>query len=186
MRAKQNQTNAYAQVYQIKAQLQELREVDLQVMAKEQAKEQNTSVANGLKAILKRERDSGIFLLLWHWLNGAQTGSIDELWTPNNPMIIESTTWTAIIKCQAIFEALIKNGEANFSQAPQTPSASGPVANILGPFKFNKVSQQILHGKFDIDSISNDMIDKLKQGFLYIKERTSSNPEGLHHGIWKY
>ncbi len=26
---------------------------------------------------------------------------------------------------------------------------------------------------------------KLKQGFLYIKESTSSNPEGLHHGIWK-
>jgi hypothetical protein len=52
-RAKQNQTNAYAQVYQIKARLQELREVDLQVMAKEQAKEQNTLVANALKAILK-------------------------------------------------------------------------------------------------------------------------------------
>jgi hypothetical protein len=100
-------------------------------------------------------------------------------------MIIENTTWTAIIKCQAIFEALIKNGEAHFSQASHTPFASGPVADILGPFEFNKVSQQILHGKFDIDSISNDMIDKLKQGFLYIKERTSSNPEGLHHGIWK-
>jgi hypothetical protein len=33
-------------------------------MAKEQAKEQNTSVANAIKAILKRERESGIFPLL--------------------------------------------------------------------------------------------------------------------------
>jgi hypothetical protein len=52
-RAKQNQTDAYAQVYQIQARSQELREVDLQLMAKEQAKEQNTLVANALKAILK-------------------------------------------------------------------------------------------------------------------------------------
>ncbi len=126
-------------------------------------------------------------------------------------MNIENTTWTAIVECQAIFEALIKNREEHLSQASHTPFASGPVANtILGPFKFNEVSQQILHGKFDIDSITNDiqlcsiikamshsdptnpikadsklMIDKLKQGFLYIKERTSSNPKGLHHGIWK-
>jgi hypothetical protein len=65
-------------------------------------------------------------------------------------------------------------------------------------------------GKFDIDSISDDIqlrsiikamahsnpanlietdskltIDKLKTGFSYIKESTSSNPDGLHHGHWK-
>jgi predicted TPR repeat methyltransferase len=55
--AKQNQADAYAQVHQIQAQSQELREVDLQLMAEEQAKEQNTLVANALKAILKWERD---------------------------------------------------------------------------------------------------------------------------------
>jgi hypothetical protein len=33
-------------------------------VAEEQAKEQNTSVANALKAILKQERNLGIFLLL--------------------------------------------------------------------------------------------------------------------------
>jgi hypothetical protein len=60
-------------------------------MAKEQAKEQNTSVANALKAILKWEHESGIFLLLRHWINGSQTGLIDELWTPDNPLNIENT-----------------------------------------------------------------------------------------------
>jgi hypothetical protein len=209
-RAKQNQADAYAQVHQIQARLQELRKVDLQLMAKEQAKEQNTLVANAFKAILKQERESGIFLLLRHWINGAQTGLIDKLWTPDNPLNIENTTWTVIVKRQAIFEALIKNGEEHFSQASHTPFASSPVADVLGPYKFNKVSQQILRGEFDIDSITEDIqlhsimkamshsnpinpieadskltIKKLKQGFSYIKESTSSNPEGLHHGIWK-
>jgi hypothetical protein len=209
--AKQNRADAYAQVHQIQARSQELHEVDLQLMAKEQAKEQNTSVANALKAILKRERKSGIFPLLRHWINRAQTGSIDELWTPDNPLNIENTTWTAIVECQVIFEALIKNGEEHFSQAFHTPFASGPVADVLGPFELNEVSQQILRGEFDIDSITEDIqllhsiikamshsdptnpieadseltIKKLKQGFSYIKESTSSNPEGLHHGIWK-
>jgi hypothetical protein len=125
-------------------------------------------------------------------------------------MNIENTTWIAIMECQAIFEALINNGEEHFSQACHTPFARGPEAHILGPFEFNKVSQQILRGEFDVDSISDNiqlhsiikamshsdpanpikadsdlMIEKLKKGFLYIKERTSSNPEGLHHGIWK-
>jgi hypothetical protein len=50
---------------------------------------------------------------------------------------IENTTWTAIVKCQAIFEALIKKGEKHFSQASDTPFASGPVADVLGPFEFN-------------------------------------------------
>jgi hypothetical protein len=135
---------------------------------------------------------------------------IDKLWTPDNPLNIENTTWTAIVECQAIFEALIKNGEEHFSQASHTPFASGPVADVLAPFEFNEVSQQILRGEFDIDSITKDIqlcsiikamshsdptnpieadseltIEKLKQGFSYIKESTSSNPEGLHHGIWK-
>jgi hypothetical protein len=38
-----------------------------------------------------------------------------------------------------------------------TPFASGLVADILGHFEFNKVSQQILCGEFDIDSISNNI-----------------------------
>jgi hypothetical protein len=41
-------------------------------MAEEQAKEQNTSVANALKAILKRERDLGIFPPFLNWINGPK------------------------------------------------------------------------------------------------------------------
>jgi hypothetical protein len=209
-RAKQNQINAYTEIHRIHAQSQELHEVDLQLMAEEQEKEQNTTVANALKAILKRERESGIYPLLRYWINGPQTGSADELWMPDHPMDIKNTTLTAVVERQAIFEALLANGEQHFSQASHTPFASGPVADLLGPFEFNEYSQQILRGKFDIDSISDDIqlrsiikamshsdpnnpitsdseltIEKLKQGFSYVKESTSSNPEGLHHGIWK-
>jgi hypothetical protein len=105
---------------------------------------------------------------------------------------------------------LLTNGEQHFSQASHTPFASGPVADLLGPFEFNEYSQQILCGEFDINLISDDIqlrsiikamshsdpnnpitsdseltIEKLKQGFSHVKESTSSNPEGLHHGTWK-
>jgi hypothetical protein len=125
-------------------------------------------------------------------------------------MDIENTTWTAVVEQQAIFEALLANGEQHFSQASHTPFASGPVADLLGPFEFNEYSQQILCGEFNINLISDDIqlrsiikamshsdpnnpitsdskltIENLKQGFSYVKESTSSNPKGLHHGTWK-
>ncbi len=36
-----------------------------------------------------------------------------------------------------------------------------------------------------IESDSELTIEKLKEGFSFIKESTASNPDGLHHGIWK-
>jgi hypothetical protein len=129
---------------------------------------------------------------------------------PDDPLDLENTTWTALVKRQAIFEALIKNGEEHFSQASNTPFASSPIAEHLRPYEFNEYSQKILRGEFDIDSITNNlqlqailkamshpdptnpissdsklMIDKLKQGFSFIKESTSLNAECLHHGHWK-
>jgi hypothetical protein len=52
-RAKQNRADAYAEIKQIHARYNDLREVDLQLMANEQAKLHNASTANALKAILK-------------------------------------------------------------------------------------------------------------------------------------
>jgi hypothetical protein len=36
-----------------------------------------------------------------------------------------------------------------------------------------------------LTSDSELTIEKLKEGFGYIKQSTGSNPEGLHHGHWK-
>jgi hypothetical protein len=65
----------------------------------------NTTTANALKAFLKQERDAGIFPLLRQWINGPQNRSLDELLTPDDPLDIENTTWTALVEKQAIFEA---------------------------------------------------------------------------------
>jgi hypothetical protein len=128
----------------------------------------------------------------------------------NGPQDIDNTTWKSHVEAEAIWEVLITHGKEHFSQASDTPFASGPIAEHLGPHKWNKVSQQILEGTFDIDSITDDLdvrdvikamshhnptnpsnsnsrltIEKLKEGFSYVKESTSFNPEGLHHGHWK-
>ena len=176
----------------------------------EEAEKQNTTKVNIIKAVLKCERESSIFPLLRQWISSRNKNAIDELWTPDNPFNLNNTTWSAVIKKEAIFKALIKNGKQHFSQAMDTPFASGPVANLIGPFEFNEYSQQILKGEFDIESITNDIelhnivkamahsdpsnpiesnseltINKLCEGFSYIKEGTASNPDGLHHGHWK-
>ncbi len=88
--AKQNWADAYTQIHQIQVRSQELREVDLQLMAEEQAKEQNTSVANALKAILKRERDLGIFPPFLNWINGPKLD-----WSTNSGL--PTTPWTSKI-----------------------------------------------------------------------------------------
>jgi hypothetical protein len=76
---------------------------------------------------------------------------------PDDPLDLESTTWTALVEHQANFKALIKNGKEHFLQALNTPFASGPIAKHLGPYEFNEYSQQILRGEFDINSITNNI-----------------------------
>lgn len=101
-------------------------------------------------------------------------------------------------------------GQSHFSQASNTPFASGPIKNLIGPFEFNEHSEVILNGTFDIDAITNDIllqdivkamahsnpnspitseseltVEKIRQGFLYIQESTASSLEGLHHGHLK-
>jgi hypothetical protein len=74
-----------------------------------------------LKAILKWECDASIFPLLRRWIIGPQNGSLDELWTPDDPLDLENTTWTAIVARQAIFEAIIKNGKEHLRLAASKP-----------------------------------------------------------------
>jgi hypothetical protein len=122
----------------MQARSSELREADLHLRAAEQAECQNTTTANAIKAILKHEQQASLYPQLWHWVNGASNGAIDELWIPDNPLDLQNITWSALLECQAIFEALIKNGEEHFNQASGTPFVSSLIAEYLGPFEFNK------------------------------------------------
>jgi hypothetical protein len=80
-RAKQNRTDAYGKLHHIQAQ-------DLQLQATEQAERQNTTQANALKAILKCKRHASIYPQLRHWINGPSNSAIDELWMPDDHLIL--------------------------------------------------------------------------------------------------
>jgi hypothetical protein len=60
-------------------------------------------------------------------------------------------------KTEATFIPACPMTQEDISQASDTPFVNGPIAEFLGPFEFNEISQQILHGEFDIDSISDDI-----------------------------
>jgi hypothetical protein len=111
------------------------------LLAEEQVAQQNTTTANALKAILKREQDAGIFRLLRSWIKGPTNGSLDKLWMPTDPLDLQNTSWMAIVEKQAIFEALLQNGREHFSQATDTPFVSGPISKHIGPFEFNECSK---------------------------------------------
>jgi len=76
---------------------------------------------------------------------------------PNNPDDVESTTWTEVVEAMAIWEGLLNDGRDHFLQASDTPFVTGPVANLVGPYDFNKHSQAILNGTFDINSITDNI-----------------------------
>jgi hypothetical protein len=57
-------------------------------------------------------------------------------------------------------ESLLSHGQEYFSQASNTPFATGPIANILRPLEWNNASKQILNGTFDIDSITSNVDDR--------------------------
>ena len=209
-RAKHNRDECYEMLYTIQEQADTLRETDIELRIEEEATKNNAPKEAILKAILRREREAEIFPLLSIHVGGKTHNQLDEVWTPNNPQCLDDTTWKSHIEAEAIWEALLSHGKEHFSQASNTPFVSGPIAKFLGPHEWNKVSEQILAGTFDIDSITDDVdvrdivkamshhdpanaltsdsrltIEKLKDGFKRVKESTSSNPEGLHHGHWK-
>jgi len=210
MRAKSNHDNAYAVLNEICNHAADIHESKLELKATTAAAEQNTTKEKILKAMLKREHEKDIYSLLRYTVGGKVFQALDELWIPDNPQDFDNTTWTAIVEAQAIWEMLISQGKEHFSQASDTPFVSGPVNDLIGPFKFNNYSNQILNGTCNIDSITDTIklheiikamahpdpsnpitsdyfltLDGLKEGFSYIKESTSSAPDGLHHGHWK-
>jgi hypothetical protein len=105
----------------------------------------------------ENEREAEIFPLLSIHVGGKTHNQLDEVWTPNNPQCLDDTTWKSHIEDEAIWEALFSYGKEHFSQASNTLFVSGPIAKFLGPHEWNKVSEQILTGTFDIDSITDDI-----------------------------
>ncbi len=136
-------------------------------------------------------------------IGGKVWSTLDKVWTSENAADLENTTWKAHIHAAATWKALLSHGREHFSQASNTPFATGTIAIILGPLEWNEASKQILNGTFNIDWITSNvhvrdimkamahydlnnpmqsssqlMIPKIKSSLKFIIECTSSNLEG--------
>ena len=210
LKAKANLALARAMSNDVKCRAQDCRDTHLELKAVKYAEDNNITKAEALSQLQRREHLRQLFLKLGYHYKAIQTSSLDRVLTPDDPTDLDNTTWTAVLESQAIYEALLQHGKEHFSQASDTPFASGPISTKIGPFEFNESSEQILQGTFDIDSLTDCVymrdiiksmrhddpcnppelncdltVDDLKQGFKNIKESTSSSPSGLHHGHWK-
>jgi hypothetical protein len=71
------------------------------------------------------------------------------------------------VEAQALYEVLITSGLTHFNQAANTPFATGPIANKLGPFADNAYCDAILQGTVDINELAAitevcDLIDGMR------------------------
>lgn len=208
--AKANLDTATAMIAEAKQNAATLREAGLQLLAEQYAEEHSITKATALKQLLRKERLSQIYRKLGYHISGKYYDPLKKLLIPDDPTDIENTSWTALLEAEAIWEALLHQGKEHFSQASDTPFATGPIADLIGPFEQNEHSQHILHGTFDIDSLTDDIevraivrammyqnpncppgfdctitIEQLLEQFKKAKESIASSPKGLHYGHWK-
>ena len=209
-RAKENLAMAKRMVTDVNQHASALRETGLQLLTEQYAEEHNASKETALKQLLRKERLSQIYKKLGSHVSGKYYDPLKCLLIPDDPTDPDNTTWTALLKVEAIWEALLHQGRAHFSQASDTPFATGPIADKVGPFEQNEFSDKILQGTFDIDSLTNSIevrdivkgmsyqdpsnlpefdctitVAQLKEQFKSAKESTASSPNGLHYGHWK-
>jgi hypothetical protein len=123
---------------------------------------------------------------------------------PDDPDDLTNTTWSTVIKSQALFEVLTKDCQEHFYQAAETPFLTGPVVDKIGPFADNEYCDAVLNGTFDFTGIAkiteakglisrmqcpdpanptpmiNSTIDAegLTSAISHTRERTSSSPSG--------
>ena len=163
-----------------------------------------------LRQRLRHEQMMMIFKKLGYHVSGKTYIPLKKLLNPDDPTDLDNITWTGILEAEAIWEALLEQGQMHFSQAEDTAFALKPIADKIGPFEFNEYSKQILQGTFDIESLTKSvevidivkamsyvnptnlpefdctlMVPDLHEQFEKVKESTASSPTGLHYGHWK-
>jgi hypothetical protein len=117
--------------------------------------------------LLSAERQCTIFRRLGVWLKGKEYVTLDCIFLPDEPDN-PATTWTSVIEAQALYEVLLAAGQKNFNQAADTPFATGPVADKLGPFADNDYCDAILQGTVDIEALADlTKVQDLIQGMRY-------------------
>jgi hypothetical protein len=136
---------------------------------------------------------------------------MDRILIPNDPNDLTNTTWSTVIEAQALFEVLMKDSQAHYRQAAETPFVTGPIASKIGPFANNEYCDAVLNGTFEYDEIANmtevkDLIVGMKypdpanptpaidttidfecfqSAIANTQESTSSSPSGRHYGHYR-
>ena len=140
-----------------KQQAQALRKAGLELLAEMYAAEHDLNKEMVLQQLLWHEQMTLIFRKLGYHVSGKTYAPLKKLLSPDNPTNLDNTMWTGILEAEAIWEALLEQGWMHFSQAKDTSFALGPIANKIGPFKFNEYSKQIVKGTFKIESLTNSV-----------------------------
>jgi hypothetical protein len=164
--------------------------------------------AAAVSQLLRTERQCAIFRRLRTWIKGAEHITLDRILVPDDPNSPNDTTWISIVEAQALYEALLTDGQRHFNQAAPTPFVSGPISAKFGPFDDNEYCDEILNGNFDLELMAENLeVSDLIRGMRYPDprspttqfdshitpedfaamvthscERTSSSPSGRHYG----
>jgi hypothetical protein len=123
--------------------------------------------AAALHQLLCAERQCAIFRCLGVWIKGKEHVTLDHILLPDEPDNPD-TTWSSVIESQALYEVLLASGQKHFKQAANTPFATGPVADKLGPFVHNDYCDAILQGTVNIEALADlTEVQDLVRGMRY-------------------
>jgi hypothetical protein len=189
---------------------QTLRDTFLELRAADEADCLHQPKATILQEILKRERLSRIYRLLSSKVSGKIFTQLDQVLVPNDPTDPSNSTWKSLMECEPLWEALLLQGKEHFGQASATPFATGPLAELMGPFAQNSTTEDILNGTFDSSHLDTFVETKdllhalryadpahppeldclltlkdLRDAYKHISESTASSPSGIHYGHYR-
>ena len=162
----------------------------------------NTTKANALKNIIRREQSKALFAQLRQVFSERHQGGLSSILIP----IGETEEWETIYDQNRIEDKLIERNHKHFGQAQGTPFTVEPLSTILDWSGNTETGEQLLEGTFDISTVDTDeatkiilknlcadepeiqhniSVEELTSGFKYWKERTSTSPSGRHLGHYR-
>jgi hypothetical protein len=200
-------TAAWSHYKVLKKQAYYLRATWVEEVAAAKAETGNTSAAQELKNLVMREQQRRNARTIKFAIANQERKGLSSI------EVLKNGEWVELTNQQEMEAALLKELQARFNQAKETPFAIKPLLLEAGAVGFGPSSNQILRGNFvpshDTDPWAAKLIPFLKQeitqapidkltkeeyaaGWKKVKERTSSGPSGITiphmkaHGLVPY
>jgi hypothetical protein len=112
--------DAYSLLRKVQMKAKQIRETFLEDCATHLEETRAITKAAALRQLISAERSSSIFKRLGIWFKGKEYTSMDRMLIPDDPDDLKNTTWSSVIKAQALFEILTKDCQRHFQQAEET------------------------------------------------------------------